>query len=129
MQRFSRFVLVLVGVLGVSACGDLHRSFNGQASDGSLIASDVNMLGLGSVMSGDATSRNIEDVFSIQLQSTKGWSCSVDYESMRTSNGPDNAIPIQCSDGSKGLIILNKSSNRGFTFGLSNGVTGSVSSR
>lgn len=117
-------IIAVAAVTSLTACGDIYGNFSGQASDGSLIAADMSMAGINSVVSGDVVSD--EDFITIRIQSTKGWNCSIDYENT-SSSVPDNALPIRCSNGATGYIIPNSAGKRGFTFGLTNGVTGSVS--
>ena len=123
----TRLFLVLFSIVVLSSCGDIQRNFNGQASDGSLVAADIKMVGLGSLASGEYLERDIEELFSLRMKSSKGWSCEIDYE-QNSSDVPDNALEIICSDGSTGLLVPQKNvgGKRGFTFGLSNGVTGVV---
>lgn len=116
-------MLATTAALALAACGDGYANFTGQASDGSLIASDLSMAGINSITSGNVATA--EDLVKIRLQSTKGWDCSLDYNNT-SSSVPDNALPIKCSNGATGYIILNSVGRKGFTFGLNNGVTGSV---
>lgn len=121
----ARSLLIFFVLWNVSACGDIQKNMSGEASDGSLIAGDFNAAGLGSIVSGEAFSRADEDVFALRIQSTKGWSCVIDYKS-NLPNVPDNAFPIKCSNQANGLLIAGSKGSRRFDFGLSNGVKGYV---
>lgn len=108
------------------SCGDIHRSFTGSASDGSLVSAEVNMIGISSALNPEKYDKEDHELFSVRLESTKGWTCGLDY---KRDDFPENSLPIVCSDGARGLLLPSGGSafdGRSFRFGLSNGISGSA---